>query len=416
MAVNVNKVLRKEVEKNEKFKVPNQHKEYFNDDDTNIIASLAKNETKAKNILDKMWEDFGTFHEHNSYVKRNNIMKELKKEVTTFENKCLENEACWSTVEKVLRSLAALFKTANQPEYFGNYLGYHASRLFKSESYIQPNFNRKSEKTGKSKIWPWRPIGEAKPDKQELALNEYLMKMSLALSGGKLQNVSLLDLPAFGSILDFFETEDCNLPWSLQLNMEIYNTMISNNSTWGRYNITKHITSECKALIKQWKKYMNDTEANDFPPEIQKNTLFNFTNYIKEDMQTFLLAYAASFPNLSRNTTIWSNIAKTFSIETNSENDVRNNGTYDKLVVDCSFQKPLMSRKPDAFEGCADMFPVLTDNGLCYSFNGMETSKVWNQTLRDSEILQSFSTVFGTPDEQTRRFRGIGHSEGKHHI
>ena len=423
MAVNVNKVLREEVEKNENFKVPPTNKEnldgentnipYFDDEHFNIIASLAKNETKANILLDKMWEQFGNFHELNSNVKRKNIMKELKKEVTTFENKCRDHEPCWSTVETILRSIAALFKTANQPEYFGNYLGYHTSTLFKPKSYIQPNHNPKSEFP---KDWPWRPFGEAKPDKQDLRLNKYLMKMTSALSGGKLQNVSLLDLPAFGSDLDFFETENCNLPGSLQLNMAIYNIMISNNNTWSKNDTKNYITSECKALIKQWKKYMNDTEANIFPPEVQTNTLFNFTNYIKEDMSTFLLAYSASFPNLLRNETIWRDIVKTLSVETNSENDVRSNGTYDKLVVDCSFQEPIMSRKPDAFEGCTDVNPVLTDNGLCYSFNGIETSKVWSQSLRDAEILQSFSTVFGTTEEQKRNFRGIGHSEGKHHI
>ena len=171
--------MREEVEKNEKFNVPHPHKEYFDGEQTNIIASLAKNETNANNLLDKMWEQFGTFHEQNPYVKRKNIMTELKKEVTTFENKCLEDEECWSTVEKVLRSLAALFKTANKPEYFGNYLGYHANTLFKSESYIQPNNNPKSEI---HKIWPWRPFGEAKPDKQELALDKYLVKMTFAHS------------------------------------------------------------------------------------------------------------------------------------------------------------------------------------------------------------------------------------------
>jgi hypothetical protein len=36
--------------------------------------------------------------------------------------------------------------------------------------------------------------------------------------------------------------------------------------------------------------------------------------------------------------------------------------------------------------------------------------------MRDAEILQSFSTVFGTTEEQKRDFRGIGHSEGKHHV
>ena len=160
MAVNINKVLREEVEKNEKFKVPppkkhldgeNTNIEYFDAEHFNIIASLAKNETKANNLLDKMWEQFGNFHELNSNLKRKNIMEELKKEVTTLENKCLEDEACWTNVEKVLRSIAALFKTANKPEYFGNYLGYHVNRLFQKESYIQTDSNS-------DLYWPMTPF------------------------------------------------------------------------------------------------------------------------------------------------------------------------------------------------------------------------------------------------------------------
>ena len=159
--------------------------------------------------------------------------------------------------------------------------------------------------------------------------------------------------------------------------------------------------------------YMNDSKANDFPPDVQNNTLLNFTNHIKEDMSTFLLTNTASFPNLISNTTIWSGIAKTLSNETNSENMVRYHGNYDKLIIDCGFQQPLMSHKFDGDNGCTDFAPVLTDNGLCYSFNGIETSKVWSQALKDSEILQSFSTVFGTTDKQTINFSGIGHSQGK---
>ena len=89
----------------------------------------------------------------------------------------------------------------------------------------------------------------------------------------------------------------------------------------------------------------------------------------------------------------------------------RNYGNYDKLVIDCAFQEPY---RYNPVEGCTDLHPVLTDNGLCYSFNGIDTSKVWKQTLRDSEILQSFSAVLSTVEEETRHFRGIGHSEGKY--
>ena len=158
---------------------------------------------------------------------------------------------------------------------------------------------------------------------------------------------------------------------------------------------------------------MNDSKTSDFPPKIQNNTLFNFNKHIKEDMSTFLAAYAVSFPNLVRNTTIWSEIAKTLSKEIKLEKNDKTLGKYDKLVFDCVFQEPLMSHKFDEVEGCTDFFPVLTDNGLCYSFNGIETSKVWKEALRDSDLLQSFSSVFGTVEDQTRNFSGIGRSEGK---
>ena len=182
--------------------------------------------------------------------------------------------------------------------------------------------------------------------------------MTFALSGGKLQNVSLLDLPAFGSTLDSFETKFetyCfDLPWSLQLNMAIYNRLMSlSNYTWSK-DFASDINDEYNALQKLWKIYMTDSKANDFPPDVRNNTLFNYTNNIKEDMSTFLTAYATSFPNLLRNTTIWSGIAKRLSPETNFENDVRDYRNYDNLVIDCVFKQPLMSHKFDAAEGCTD--------------------------------------------------------------
>ena len=312
----------------------------------------------------------------------------------------------------ILTSLAN--NETNQPEYFGNYLGYHVNRLFQKISYIQTDLS--------NFYWPETPfngtpfnIGKpdeiGKLDEQELAFNEILMNMTLSLSRGKLQNVSLLDLPGFGSTLDSFEADSfCQLPWSLQLNMAMFNRLMSLNNNTLSTDFYVVLNDECKALKNLWKKYMNDFKASDFPPDIQNNTLFNFTNYIKDDMSTFLTAYAASSPNLMSNTKIWSGIAKRLSNETNTENDVRYYGNYDKLIIDCVFQQPLMSHKYDEVEGCTDLLPVLTDNGLCYTFNGIETSKVWSPMLTDSEILQTFSTVFGTSEEQTRNF--IDHSDG----
>ena len=322
--------------------------------------------------------------------------------MTLKVNKILREE-----IEKMksLTVLDTINETNILPSYFGNYLGYHVNRLFQNESYIQTDFSN----LHLDSVWPYIPFKEGKPDEQDLVFNEILTSMTLSLSRGKLQNVSLLDLPGFGSTLDSFEAT-CQLPQSLQLNMAMYDRLMSSNNNILSTDFYSVLNDECNALKNLWKKYMNDFEASDFPPDIQNNTLFNFTNFIKDDMSTFLTAYAASSPNLMSDTTIWSGIAKKLSNETNTENDVRYYGNYDKLIIDCVFQQPLMSHKYDEVEGCTDLLPVLTDNGLCYTFNGIETAKVWSPMLMDSEILQTFSTVFGTSEEQTRNF--IDHSDG----
>ena len=173
------------------------------------------------------------------------------------------------------------------------------------------------------------------------------------------------------------------------------------------------MVEECVSLKEKWGKYMADPRANYFPS--QRSFYLNFTGYIMEDMETFLTAYAASFPTITSNTTLWENTAKKVFKKTLKE---LYNQRNDKLIMDCVFQKSLFSHKPNIpswglLEGCPDFHPTLTSNGLCYSFNGMGTSNVWKSTLSDTDILKSFSKVFGTTKKQTKKFRGIGDSEGK---
>ena len=80
--------------------------------------------------------------------------------------------------------------------------------------------------------------------------------------------------------------------------------------------------------------------------------------------------------------------------------------------MDCVFKGPLASHKPNLSEGCGEFYNKLTSNGLCQSFNGIETSQVWKENKRKTEILQTFSKVFGESQQNPRQFRGTGHSEG----
>ena len=56
LALRVNMILREGVEKNEEYDVVNHFDNYIN-----ILASLAKNETKVSLLLDRMWKEIGTF-------------------------------------------------------------------------------------------------------------------------------------------------------------------------------------------------------------------------------------------------------------------------------------------------------------------------------------------------------------------
>ena len=131
-----------------------------------------------------------------------------------------------------------------------------------------------------------------------------------------------------------------------------------------------------------------------------------------EDMTTFLAIYTASLPTVGSSIQqMFSNAAsKVFSdAKKNSKRlNYPQNYFYDKLIVDCVYQMPLLDHSPNLLEGCNDFLPILTSNGLCYSFNGMETGQAW----LDSKIIQSFRNIFGTFGYHTRTFRGVGQSEG----
>ena len=77
LATNVNKVLREGVEKNEEYDYTKSDVK-LDGKDTNILASLAKNETKVDTILEEVWEKFGTFLEVSKQAKKILVMDHLK--------------------------------------------------------------------------------------------------------------------------------------------------------------------------------------------------------------------------------------------------------------------------------------------------------------------------------------------------
>ena len=404
MATKVNMILREEAEKNKEDVSISVYDIlqplYLENNITYLLPALANDDEQMNTFLDRMWKQFGHFLKDSNSMRIKMIEQELSEEVNNLNKKCLRNETCWMIVEKGARSIVALINLGQYPN-AGSYLSHHMSRIFNSASYISPN-----------KWWLWAPFYQDNSDELTLVFNQYLMSMTYELSDAKVKNLSLLDLPAFGSKFGSFKENCDSSSWSIQQNMAIYNKLMSsNNYTWSE-SWSDVLDEECHDLRELWKKYMRSPKENDFPPNIKINNYFNFTGYIKDEMPTFLAAYSASFPNILNNTMVWSEVAnKVFLNNDYSEDYVKAYGLYDKLIMDSVYQKPLFSES-DNLEGQADLRPILTSNGLCYSFNGIDTSDVWRQTLRSTKILESFSKVFGTLKHETKKFRGIGHSEG----
>ena len=63
------------------------------------------------------------------------------------------------------------------------------------------------------------------------------------------------------------------------------------------------------------------------------------------------------------------------------------------MIIDCEFRENLLKKKlPDEIGGCEHFHPSLTTNGLCYTFNGQDTTELW----KTSEIMTTFSKILSS--------------------
>lgn len=106
---------------------------------------------------------------------------------------------------------------------------------------------------------------------------------------------------------------------------------------------------------------------------------------------------------------MWGETAKLLSSHTKTKEFVKRSGVYDKVIIDCAFREDLLRKKnPDANGGCKNFQPSLTTNGMCYTFNGKETSELW----KPSEIMSSFSNLFPSNHKSDKTFGGSGTVQG----
>ena len=131
------------------------------------------------------------------------------------------------------------------------------------------------------------------PNQLENDFNQLLMDITFLMSNGALKNVSLLDLPAFGSTITTLKKGlKKQFLWPIQTNFALHKIDSALNVSRSK------ILMSYKTLFEDWGNYMKqlDRNVNDkqFTKDMENNEFFNFTGFIKKDMKTFLTAIAGN--------------------------------------------------------------------------------------------------------------------------
>merc|ERR1712208_3127 len=100
--------------------------------------------------------------------------------------------------------------------------------------------------------WPHIPLHK-KPTSLEDDFNQLLTNITFVMSNGTLKNVSLLDLPAFGSSIVTLRKElKKQFLWPIKMNFALLKTNPSMNMT--------RIFMSYKTLTEDWANYMNQLD------------------------------------------------------------------------------------------------------------------------------------------------------------
>ena len=261
--------------------------------------------------------------------------------------------------------------------------------------------------------WPHIPLSKA-PLPLETAFHEKMVEVTKILSNGKLSNISILDLPAFGSSIAWLKKQHKRAPnWPTEMNFAVLNKM--NFAELNQSNAEmSEVFEKYKVLLTHWDNYMNNISQNNphaiFTPEMGNNTFFNFTNYIRADLRTFLIAIHGSTLTASNQTLpIWKQLGSMLLNSTNGLHDNMARGLYDKLIMQCGFKQDISQTEHFTPEGGCHLFdPTLTTNGMCYTFNGAKTSDIWKST----ELTNLFKDIFSwKPSKEV--YREAGKLDGK---
>ena len=192
--------------------------------------------------------------------------------------------------------------------------------------------------------------------------------------------------------------------WPTEMNFEVLKGLDSN---------PKELFTLYKNLLDDWKNYLIKVRRKDpqahFSAIMENTTILNFTNYIRDDMKSFLMSIQASHLNPTKDSSaIWRDIAQRIFKSINHDDFVSDRGLYDKLIMTCTLRRNLLKKTSfDHEEGCDLFLPTLTTKGFWYTFNGQTPSETW----KTKEIIDAFNDLFPT-HYSAEHFYGAGNEEG----
>lgn len=173
-----------------------------------------------------------------------------------------------------------------------NEIGHHGQRTFGTASLfgqhhalLGPYFS-----DAKGNEWPHTPLHKD-PNSLENEFNNLLSEFTFEMSNGILKNVSLLDLPAFGSTISTLKIGlTKQYIWPTKLNFALLKSNPGVN--------VSTIMMSYKSLTEDWRNHMQNlgqlNSSKLFTSRMQNNQYLNFTQFIEADMKTFLTSIAGN--------------------------------------------------------------------------------------------------------------------------
>ena len=140
----------------------------------------------------------------------------------------------------------------------------------------------------KGNEWPHFPLQKS-PSLLEEKFDRILMNLTYIMSNQRLQNVSLLDLPAFGSKIGNLKKDQKKQPnWPTETNFALLRSGANLSHVFVQYKtLLEHWTNHIDTLYKQ-------DQTTSFSQNMETNEYLNFTSVITGNMETFLLTIAGT--------------------------------------------------------------------------------------------------------------------------